>query len=335
MSPGMDETQLQQSLAAVMADALGASSVDIRGLLRLSGGASRETWSFDAAHDGGVEELVLRRAGVSKADGDLMVMEAAAMTEAARVGVPEPEVVAANGDPATLGAPFVVMRRIAGETIARKILRDDAYAEVRPKLASQCGTILGALHSMDIAALPNAVEVDALGLFREVFDASGVISPTLELAFRWLAANRPDSTRRTVVHGDFRHGNLIIGPDGIRAVLDWELVHLGDPMEDLGWLCTRAWRFGGAGPVGGFGSYEDLFAAYEAASGIAVDPDVAAWWELYGTVKWGVICITQAQRHFGGTEQSVELAAIGRRLYEQEYDCVVFLRDRLGTVAPS
>jgi aminoglycoside phosphotransferase (APT) family kinase protein len=132
------------------------------------------------------------------------------------------------------------------------------------------------------------------------------------------------------VHGDFRNGNLIIGPDGVRAVLDWELVHLGDPMEDLGWLCTRAWRFGGAPPVGGFGQYADLFAAYEEQSGIAVDPEVVAWWELCGTVKWGVICIMQAQRHLGGGERSVELAAIGRRLYEQEYDCVQLLRDRLG-----
>jgi aminoglycoside phosphotransferase (APT) family kinase protein len=101
-------------------------------------------------------------------------------------------------------------------------------------------------------------------------------------------------------------------------------------MEDLGWLCTRAWRFGGAPPVGGFGEYADLFAAYEEQSGIAVDPEVVAWWELCGTVKWGVICIMQAQRHLGGGERSVELAAIGRRLYEQEYDCVQLLRDRLG-----
>jgi aminoglycoside phosphotransferase (APT) family kinase protein len=135
------------------------------------------------------------------------------------------------------------------------------------------------------------------------------------------------------VHGDFRHGNLIVGPDGIRAVLDWELVHLGDPMEDLGWLCTRAWRFGGKPPAGGFGEYADLFAAYEAESGLAIDPEVVAWWELYGTVKWGVICISQAGRHLTGGEPSVELAAIGRRLYEQEYDIVMLLRERLGVNA--
>jgi aminoglycoside phosphotransferase (APT) family kinase protein len=222
------------------------------------------------------------------------------------------------------------MRRVAGETIARKILRDDEYADARPKLAAQCGTILARLHTMDAGALPGAADLDALAFFREVFAGSGVVSPPLELAFRWLEQNQPESSRRTVVHGDFRHGNLIVGPEGIRAVLDWELLHLGDPMEDLGWLCTRAWRFGGKGPVGGFGDYADLFAAYEAESGIAVDPEVVAWWELLGTVKWGVICVMQAGRHLGGGERSVELAAIGRRLYEQEYDCVLLLRERVG-----
>jgi aminoglycoside phosphotransferase (APT) family kinase protein len=130
-----------------------------------------------------------------------------------------------------------------------------------------------------------------------------------------------------VVHGDFRNGNLVVGPDGVRAVLDWELVHVGDPMEDLGWLCTRAWRFGGAPPVGGFGEYDDLVAAYEKRSGVAVDRDVLRWWELLGTVKWGVICVVQANRHLVGGQRSVELAAIGRRVCEQEYDCLNLLEE--------
>jgi aminoglycoside phosphotransferase (APT) family kinase protein len=149
----------------------------------------------------------------------------------------------------------------------------------------------------------------------------------LELALRWLDQHPPPETRKTVVHGDFRNGNLVISPDGVQAALDWELVHLGEPMEDLGWLCTRAWRFGGPGPVGGFGEYDDLFAAYEKSSGVAVDPAVVKWWELLGTVKWGVICIVQANRHLVGGQRSVELAAIGRRLAEQEYDCLNLLEE--------
>jgi aminoglycoside phosphotransferase (APT) family kinase protein len=256
-----------------------------------------------------------------------MLLEAAAMREAERVGAPVPKVLVASADSEPLGGSFIVMSRVAGETIARKILRDEAYAEIRPSLATQCGEILGKLHQMDPAALPPMNDSYQLDGLRTVLDGSGVVSPMLELALRWLDQHPPPETRKTVVHGDFRNGNLVISPDGVQAALDWELVHLGEPMEDLGWLCTRAWRFGGPGPVGGFGEYDDLFAAYEKSSGVAVDPAVVKWWELLGTVKWGVICIVQANRHLVGGQRSVELAAIGRRLAEQEYDCLNLLEE--------
>lgn len=322
-------TELAESLAAVVADSLNVSSVEVRDLVRLSGGASRESWSFDAVHDGAVTELILRRApaAISDAIGPTMMLEAAAMREAARVGVPSPDVIFATADKEPLGGSCIVMTRVAGESIARKILRDNEYAEARPKLASQCGEILGRLHTMDQQALPAMVDGYQLDGLRALLDDSGVASPMLELALRWLDTHQPPSTRKTVVHGDFRNGNLIVSPTGIGAVLDWELVHLGDPMEDLGWLCTRAWRFGGAGPVGGFGEYDDLFAAYEKTSGVPIDPAVVKWWELLGTVKWGVICIVQANRHLVGGQRSVELAAIGRRLAEQEYDCLTILEE--------
>ena len=249
------------------------------------------------------------------------------MREAARVGVPSPEVLFATPDREPLGGSCIVMSRVHGESIARKILRDDEYAEARPKLAAQCGEILGRLHQMAPEALGPVSDSYELDGLRSVLDTSGVESPMLELAFRWLDQHQPPAARRAVVHGDFRNGNLLISPDGVQAVLDWELVHLGDPMEDLGWLCTRAWRFGGPGPVGGFGEYDDLFAAYEKASGVPVDPAVVKWWELLGTVKWGVICIVQATRHLSGGQRSVELAAIGRRLAEQEYDVLNLLEE--------
>jgi aminoglycoside phosphotransferase (APT) family kinase protein len=322
---------LAERLARLLEQVYGGATLDVRDLVRMSGGASRQTWSFDVVAGEQIEALVLRLASTSKAAGELMALEAAAMTEASRVGVPGPEIVTFDPDPAALGAPFIVMRRIDGETIPRRILRDNEYSEVRPRLAAQCGTILGALHSMEVEALQAAPDVDAMAGLRSLFDDADLVSPTLELAFRWLAGNRPPSGRRGVVHGDFRNGNLIVGPEGIRGVLDWELVHLGDPMEDLGWLCVRAWRFGGGGPVGGFGAHEDLFAAYHAASGHTVDPATVRWWEVYGTVRWGVICVLQASRHLTGGERSVELAAIGRRLCEQEYDCIGLLDELLAS----
>ena len=147
-------------------------------------------------------------------------------------------------------------------------------------------------------------------------------------AFKWLDANRPEVGPPVLVHGDFRLGNVIVGDDGLRAVIDWELAHLGDPMEDLGWLCVKAWRFGSSLPVAGVGEYRQLFEAYEAAGGGAVDPDVVRWWEVLGTLKWGVMCIMQANAHVAGLTRSHELAAIGRRVCENEHDLFLALEGR-------
>jgi aminoglycoside phosphotransferase (APT) family kinase protein len=130
------------------------------------------------------------------------------------------------------------------------------------------------------------------------------------------------------VHGDFRLGNVIVGTDGLAAVIDWELAHLGDPMEDLGWLCTKAWRFGSPHPVAGLGQYRELMDAYEEASGVAVDPDELLWWEVVGTLKWGIMCIGQANAHTSGVARSHELAAIGRRVCENEHDLFLALEGR-------
>jgi aminoglycoside phosphotransferase (APT) family kinase protein len=247
-----------------------------------------------------------------------MEKEAALLRTAATAGVPVPEVVVAEPS-------LIVMQRIDGETIPRKILRDDAFEKARPLLAGQCGTILARLHAMPVAGIPGLEQADQVQQFRELLDALGEPHPTFELAFRWLDANRPSSTRTTVVHGDFRNGNLIVGAEGVRAVLDWELAHLGDPLEDLGWLCVKAWRFGMAPPVGGFGSYDELIDAYEAAGGVHVDRDALRWWEVLGTLKWGIMCIMQAVTHTSGAVRSVELAAIGRRVCENELDLLELL----------
>jgi hypothetical protein len=127
------------------------------------------------------------------------------------------------------------------------------------------------------------------------------------------------------LHGDFRMGNLLVGPDGLRAVLDWELAHSGDPAEDLGWLCAPAWRFGGAGHVGGFGDVQELLDVYAAAGGEVIDPQRLEWWLVYATVKWATICAMQASSHLSGASRSVELAAIGRRVCESEWDLFVLL----------
>jgi aminoglycoside phosphotransferase (APT) family kinase protein len=323
--PAVPADELTGALRDVVAGALGEPGVEVEGLRRLSGGASRETWSFDARRgDGTRSGLVLRR-DPPGAPGRGMGREARLLSAAAVVGVPVPGIVAASDDPAALGSAFIVMERIEGETIPRHILRDEAYAAARPMLAAQCGEALAAIHRIPPAEVPGLEQPDQVEAFRAILDQLSEPHPAFEIGFRWLDVHRVDGGRAVVVHGDFRNGNLIVGPDGIRAVLDWELAHLGDPMEDLGWLCVKSWRFGQALPVGGFGTYEQLLDGYEQAGGRPVDRASLRWWETLGTLKWGIMCIMQAATHTSGAVRSVELAAIGRRVCEVEWDLLALV----------
>jgi aminoglycoside phosphotransferase (APT) family kinase protein len=300
----------------------------VEGMRRLSGGASRETWSLDLVGPAGTRPLILQRARAgTTGSGPGMAAEARLMRLAAARGVPVPTVLADDAGDA-LGAPCVVMERLEGETIARKILRDDDHAVARERLTGQAAAALAGIHAVDPVAGPPLREADQLDEMRTLLDDLGRPHPAFELGVRWLEANRPAPTDRTVVHGDFRLGNLLVGPDGLRGVLDWELAHLGDPAEDLGWLCVRAWRFGSPHPVAGVGSREELLAAYAAAGGRRIAPDVLRWWEVLGTLKWGIICIVQAEAHLSGASRSVELATIGRRVCENEWDLLGLLPGR-------
>ena len=294
-------------------------------LRRLSGGASRETWSFDLADASGRRRgFVLRRdPGAHGSESDRST-EYHLCEAAAAAGVPVPPVRVLLRPEDDLGRGFV-MDRVEGETIARRILRDDAYADARPRLASQCGAIAAHIHAIDPAQLPLLPVQGAeaqLDQYRSLLDTFGQPHPAFELGLRWLAERvPPPPPRPELVHGDFRNGNFIVGPEGIRAVLDWELAHLGDPVEDLGWLCVKSWRFGVHDkPVGGFGAVPDLVAAYESAGGRKVEENALRFWVALGTLKWGVICVGQAFTHLSGVVRSIELATLGRRVAETEWD---------------
>jgi Ser/Thr protein kinase RdoA (MazF antagonist) len=219
----------------------------------------------------------------------------------------------------------MVVERIEGETIPRRVLREPELASARAGLARECGRVLAALHSITPEQVPGLASEDQVLRYRQVLDAMGQPVPTFEAAFAWLEANRPSSSGEAIVHGDFRNGNLLVGPDGLRAVLDWELAHLGDPIEDLGWLCAKCWRFGVDLPVGGFGRYEDLLEGYREGGGRPVDTETLRWWEVLANLKWGVMCMMQASAHTSGAIRSVELAAIGRRVCEVEWDLLQLL----------
>ena len=162
-------------------------------------------------------------------------------------------------------------------------------------------------------------------LYRRVYDTLGHPQPVIELGLRWAEAHRPRRRRSAVVHGDFRLGNLICAEERIAAVIDWELAVLGDPVQDLGWLCVKTWRFGGPAPVGGMGRREALVAAYERAGGIAVDPEDLRFWEAFGSVKWAIMCVMKGMEHRRTGKRSLEQLAIGRRMEEPLHDFLELL----------
>lgn len=305
---------------------------------RLSGGASQELWSFEVEAAGARKAYVLRRnpgGAVRRETAAGMETEARLIGLAGRAGAPVPRVAWVLAPQDRLGSGFV-MEHVAGETLARRLLRDPEYARARPRLARQLGEAAASIHRIDLREagdLRRSTAQSALAASRQTYRALGVERPVLEWAFKWLQRNLPkDEVDPVVVHGDLRNGNIIVGPEGLRAVLDWEVVHIGDPMEDLGWICVTSWRFGEIDrPAGGFGSREELFAGYEGVSGRPVDPRRVRFWEVHGVLRWGLSCIMMA-REFQAGDRSVERAAIGRRASETEIDLLAMLAPRGGQI---
>ena len=337
-------------LALVLRPILG-DDVVVENLLALTGGASRTTYSFDAVSGAQHRRLILRTAPADNRFAG-MELEAAVQQAAAEAGAPVPHIVAASDSAVALGNQFLICDEVAGETIVRRIQRslDD---DGRAALLEQCAQALAAIHRgcTDAAGLE---EKDQLTEWRRRLDELGDTTASFEWAFRWLEANRPAQSAIRLVHGDFRMGNLIVdglepssaptgrGPSSaptgrepssaptgptLAAVLDWEAVHIGQVYEDLAWFCIRAWRFGAPAELaaGGLGTVDDFVTAYERAGGTFVDRSALRWWLVLGTLRWGIICRYQAERHLSGQTRSVELAAIGRRVCETEWDVLDLL----------
>jgi aminoglycoside phosphotransferase (APT) family kinase protein len=308
---------LAQSLGEIL-------SADVDDLRRLTGGASRATWAFTARTSAGPRRLILRTGPPDDAHAS-MELEARVQALAAEQGAPVPDIVACSNSVESLGSPYLICTEIPGETIGRRIHRQLDETS-RTRLLAQCAAALAGIHRADPAAAGLTVE-NQLAQWRATLDAMHDTTATFEWAFRWLEGNRPDPAPPTLVHGDFRMGNLIIDGSGLAAVLDWELVHAGDPREDLAWFCIRAWRFGAPKHLaaGGLGSIEEFLSAYEGAGGAVVDRAGVRWWLVLATLRWGVICRLQAERHLSGQRPSVELATIGRRVCETEWDLLNLL----------
>jgi aminoglycoside phosphotransferase (APT) family kinase protein len=317
---------MEEGLAAGIRDVLAEHGVDTGELMlsAIPGGASRETWLVEDRD----RRWVLRRDPRGSVSLVPMRDEFALVRAASADRVPVPKPIAFEDDGGRFGSPGLLMDHVEGTSVAPRILRKPEYEGARAALTAQLGEALARIHAIDPGELEGVLPeagpdpaLDQVAEWERQLDEIGEPLPAVELGLRWLRANAPPPAEPRLVHGDFRLGNFIVDQSGLAAVIDWELAHLGDSAEDVGWLCIRSWRFGSDDrPVAGVGSLEEFVEAYEAAGGKALDLDRVRYWEVFGNLKWAVICARQAHDHLTGVRRSHELASLGRRICEPEWD---------------
>jgi aminoglycoside phosphotransferase (APT) family kinase protein len=324
----MIKDELEIELTRIMDDVLNITEGQVVDLKILTGGASRQTWSFSygsRSEDRPPRGYVIQLNGVVVSDELISTeKEALLLQRVAENAIPVPSVIA-SGVSAKLGdTSYFITTFIEGETLPARYLHSDPPLPGVAGLMSQCAKTLAAIHALPLEnlCLP---DYDFLDFYANQLDASEEAHPVLEWARRWLVTHRPPQRPPVLVHGDFRLGNFIVANEGLRAILDWELAHFGSPLEDVAWPLVRAWRFDHVRPKGVFPEREAWIDAYVDASGLSLDNGEVRWWEVASTFKWAIICMNQWQRHYSHATRSVELAAIGRRVVESEFDLLRLL----------
>jgi aminoglycoside phosphotransferase (APT) family kinase protein len=302
----------------------------IKNLVPLTGGASADINRIIFEDN---KEFIVRRSVVK--DKAVMAipknMEAKIQKIVKEYGAPVPEIIMEFSEGAEIGEGYV-MQSVGGETIPRKILRDDSYKNIRNKLPYEIGKSLAQIHKtrleklQDLEKITFSESLEKLFIIYESFDQP---QPVFDLAFKWLENQKILDYEEVLVHGDYRFGNFIISEKKLESIIDWELAHIGNPMEDLGWLCVRSWRFGNVNKrAAGLGDVDELIAGYEANSKIKIDKSQLDMWQLYGSLKWGIICLVQTFAHLSGAVKSLEKAAIGRRVSETEFDLMNMIKNQ-------
>ncbi len=303
---------------------------------QLTAGASQETWRLQLQTQSGERQLALRRAQSTAQDGSSvgeisLETESQLMQLAYNGGIPTPEIIYVLQPDDGLGSGFI-MQWLEGETLGQRIVKSEDLAGVRPQLAHECGAILGRIHALDwqgtglADVLPQRGPKELVDETWSAYQELNVPVPMIDYTWRWLQDHLPTQPRTTLVHGDFRNGNLMVSPNGIEAVLDWELAQIGDPVRDLGWLCVNSWRFGNsAKTVGGFGELDELLAGYRSASGIDVSAKEVHFWQVFGSFWWSMATLQMADAWRRGETPTLERPVIGRRSSEAQMDCVNLL----------
>ncbi len=318
----MQEDQLRAYLAHKMPQ---AQDLAISDLQRIPGGASRETWSFDARWR--EEGRDVERAFIVRRDPTASVLETERDIEfgvyraLAGTGVPVPPVYWLETDPRWLERPFFVMGRVAGEPDPSLLIL--AAPELRAGIGRQAVEILARIHSLDWRSLG----LDFLGVppspshcaDLEIDKWEAILEkdrlephPIVSLGLRWLRHHKPATQKVTLVHADYRTGNFLYDEHNILGILDWEMVHLGDPMEDLGYFCLRMWRWAGDEKVSGLLDREEFYRLYEQYSGVSVDPDAVRFWEILGNIKLAIIFVTGVHSYCQGLSSDIYLPLTSR-----------------------
>lgn len=330
-----DQTQFEERLRIACSRAFG-EVLRLGAVARLSGGASQETWLFDVVTADCIHDLVLRRSASGFPEGIgaavSMEMEAQVIRSAGAAGVAVPEIVYVLRQDDQLGHGFV-SRFIPGESLGGRICRDPRLASARAVFLEQSASYLAMIHSVDplpLEGLPLATPKSELERVSAAYGELQQPRPVFAIAIAWLRKHMIEPPkRRVLVHGDYRNGNMIVGPEGVRAVLDWEAAHLGDPVEDIAWFCAPSWRFGHLSrPAGGIGSKEELLVTYESASGHCVEEQRLQFWSVFSILRWGLMCASAEAAFTSGTDPSPQRAVIARRSSEAELDLLRALLPR-------
>jgi aminoglycoside phosphotransferase (APT) family kinase protein len=322
--------ELGEGVAEVLAE-LGLAGDNPPRLTRIPGGASRQTWLVGA----GDHRWVLRRDPPGAEAPVSQESEFGLIRLAADAGAPVPRPLHFEPAGGRFGSAGMLMAHVEGESVAPRLLRKPEYQAARARLPEELAAALARVHAIAADAAAELVRgggedpaLEAIESWQRELDAVGEPLPALELGLRWLRLQRPEPAESCLVHGDFRLGNFIVDESGLGAVIDWELAHLGDPAEDIGWLCVRSWRFGNdEHRVAGVGELDGFLDAYAAAGGRAIDPERVRYWETFGNLKWAVICARQAHDHLTGLRRNHELASLGRRICEPEWDMLELIRE--------
>lgn len=326
----LDATMLAEKLPAALAPMLGMGKVAVIGARKLSGGAIQENWWLDLEADGVRRSVVLRADAPSRVAVSRSRSEEAMILEAVHAaGVRAPEPIGTCNDRSVIGRSFSVIGAVRGEALGRRVVRDPRFAEARRELPRQLGSELAKLHAISPAEALLAVLgpklADPIAAMIEDYRAAldRVSRPALvvELALRWLETHRPHACQVALCHRDFRTGNFMIDEHGLVAILDWEFAGWSDPVEDIGWICAKPWRFGADDRrAGGIGDLGSLLDGYKSSSGWRPDPARVDFWEIAANIRWAVIAHEQADRLLVAGERSLDLALIGRRIHETEHE---------------